>query len=447
MKKLIITLSIILSGALVSIAQVPEWVIDRPTSSTEYIGIGYAPISSEDYQQVAAQIALADIASQIALKVESNSLFQKIDLDGKSHEMLEEQILNTAQAWLEGHQLVDAYQSSDKYYVYYSLNKALHAKNAEKRRKQAIATGLDCLNKGLIEEANMNLAHAAALYIKGIEAVQPWAFMDLSTRIDGTLINVPIELYNACVNLYSGMAITTNVTNIEAQMYKAVSTPLAGCLSKNGLVVPNVTLQAVFVKGAGDITPAIATDYNGTSEFYISNITSKERVQDVRIEIAPSYFEHLPELYREIFITKSLPSAKITIALQQAPITAYFSVSFDHDLEGLENRISSILANNHFILTENQDEAECFIELSTKLDLGDVVTGGTYDLNTYYCSLILKIYDNRTQEVLLDYSVNNVKVLSPTTKSVADALNTCNREVLKRVNNELPNQIKKLQIY
>ncbi len=447
MKRLIITLSIILCGALATLAQAPQWVIDRPISSTEYIGIGYAPLSDPDHQQVATQLALADIASQIALKVESNSLFQKIDLDGKSHEILEEQILNSAQTWIEGHQLVDSYQSTDTYYVYYSLNKSVYAKNAEKRRKQAVSVGLDYLYKGQTEEANMNLSQAASMYIKGIEAVQPWAFMDLSTRIDGMQINVPIELYNACVNLYGGMSITTNVSNVEAQMYKAVAEPLAGCLSKNGLVVPNVPLQAVFVKGAGDITPAIATDYNGTSEFYVSNITSKEQVQDIRIEIAPEYFEQLPALYREIFLTKSLPSAKITLSLQEMPITAYFSVSFDHDLEGIETRISSILANNHFTFTENQDEAQCFIELSTKLDIGNVVTGGAYDLNTYYCSLFLKIYNNSTNEILLDYSVNNVKVLSPTTKSVADALNTCNREVFKRVNSELPKQIKKLRIY
>lgn len=49
------------------------------------------------------------------------------------------------------------------------------------------------------------LSQAAQLYGKGLEAVEPWAFMDLTTNAGGSSVNVPIELYNAYVNVFSGM--------------------------------------------------------------------------------------------------------------------------------------------------------------------------------------------------------------------------------------------------
>ena len=175
-------------------------------------------------------------------------------------------------------------------------------------------------------------------------------------------------------------------------------------------------------------------------------ITSKDDVQELRITIDDSFMSTLPKAYRQLLQNQTWPSAKITISLKSAPITAYLHVSEDHELEGCERQISSLLTNNYFSLSEDPDDAQCFVELSTKLDMGEVVTGGVYDLNTCYCTIVLKIYNNKTQQMLLNYSANQIKVLVPVNKSATASISMCVREVMKRVNRELPNQIKKLKI-
>ncbi len=445
MRKIIVGIFILLS-CMMTYAQTPSWITEHPVSSTAYIGIGFAPISDPDYIKKATQNALSDIVSQIAIKLENNSLLQRIDVDGHSREMLEDEIRNNAEAWIEGHELTDSYQTKSRYYVCYTLNKESYAKKAAIRRNQAIRTGMDYLQKGQKEELSMNLSQAAFLYIKGLESIEEWAFMDLTTTIDGRSVNIPIELYNACINLFSGMSITTNVKNVDGEEFKAITKPIAACLSKNGIVIPNFKIKASFIKGSGVITPAIETDYTGTAEFYVTNITSKDEVQELRFEIDESPFKSIPIAYQGLFFNQSLPSAKITITLKNSPISAYFSVSDNHDLTGIENSISSLLSNQHFSFTENPKTADCYIELSTKLDIGEVVTGGTNDLNTYYCSLRLKIYNNKNEELLLDYLVTDVKVLYPINKSVSESISTCIREMMKRVNKDLPTQIKKLKI-
>ena len=141
-----------------------------------------------------------------------------------------------------------------------------------------------------------------------------------------------------------------------------------------------------------------------------------------------------------------MPSAKVTIQLKASPVSAYLYINEDNDLEGIERYLSSFFTNNHFDVTPNPDTAQCFIDISSTMDMGPTVTGGSYDLNTCYCSLVIKIYNNQTEQLLLDYSVNRVKVLIPVHKSANESIAMGVREVMKRVNRELPNRLKKLNL-
>ncbi|WP_303179800.1 LPP20 family lipoprotein [uncultured Butyricimonas sp.] len=445
MRKIILSLLLSVYGVFQAGAQEPEWVNKRPTSPDMYIGIGMASLTETDYMKKATQNALLDIVSQIAIKLENNSFLHRVDVDGKSREMFEDKIHGSLAAWIEGQELKDTYQSGQKYYVYYVLDKNVYARKAEERRQQAIKTGMDYLQKGRAAEEAMNLTQAVQLYGKGLEAAEPWVFMDLTTDEGGRSVNVPVELYNAYMNVFSGMAITTNVVQVEGEAFKAVAEPIAGCLSKNGVVVPNVKLKASFVSGSGAVSPAIQTDHTGMAEFYVTNITSKEDVQELRVSIDESFTDALPAAYRRLLQNQTWPAAKVSILLKSAPITAYLYVN-DNDLEGCERHISSLLTNNYFTLSEDPDAPQCFVDLSTKMEMGETVTGGIYDLNACYCTLVLKIYNNKNQQMLLNYSVNRVKVLVPISKSAEETISMCVREVMKRVNRELPDRIKKLKI-
>ena len=429
-------------GIVQVMAQTPSWVSSHPVSDKEYVGIGMASLSDADYMKKATQNALADIASQIAIKLENNSFLHTVDVDGHSRDMFEDKIQSSLAAWLEGQELKETYQSESNYYVYYVLDKKVYARNSEVRKRQVLQTGLDYLQKGQEAESMMNLSQAVQLYGKGLEAVEAWVFMDLTSNG----VNVPSELYRAYINVFSNMAITTNVVQMEGEAFKAISSPIAGCLSKDGKVVPNVKLKAYFVTGGGAVSEPMETDHTGTAEFYVTNITSKESVQELRISIDDSFMQALPPTYRRLLQNQVWPSAKITITLKDLPVTAYLYINDEHDLDGIEKRINSLLTNNHFTISENSDASQCFIDLSTKLEMGSVVTGGMYDLNTCYCTLVLKFYNNKTEQLLLDYQVNQVKVLSPVHKSAEETLAMCIREVMKRVNRELPNHLKKLNL-
>ncbi len=426
-------------------AQKPKWIKERPISDKEYIGIGSAPLDDANHIEVAKLNAFSDITSQIATRVDATAFMHTVDVDGKSKQLFEEKITNTMSAWVEGIEIVDTYKENNRYYVYCTLNREAYKQNAEARRSEAISKGTDYLLKGRTAQEGMNLSQAILLYAKGLEAIEPWLFMDLTTDLNGSKIDVAAELYNAYISVFGGMAITTNVANINAETFKAVSTPIAACLSKDGEVVPNVKLVAKFISGEGTVTAPIETDYNGTSEFYITNITSNKKVQEVQISIDNSFIESLPESYRLLLEKQNLPVAKITISLANGAPKAYLYVDNQNDIKGIENEIKKIISADCFALTENVNDADFFVELSSWIENGGVV-GGASNSNANYCSIKLKIYDNKTQDIVLEYTIDNVKVLTPASKNNAAATLTCQKEMTKRIKRDLPKKLKSINL-
>ena len=61
----------------------PSWVDSRPVTGAYYVGIGVAPKSSPDPLESAKKNALNDLASEISVTVEGNSLLYT--LDSRSH--------------------------------------------------------------------------------------------------------------------------------------------------------------------------------------------------------------------------------------------------------------------------------------------------------------------------------------------------------------------------
>ena len=440
MKKFAFVLCV-LASAVSMYAQAPHWVTRRPAADGKYIGIGMAPISDPDCRNIAAANAMLDIASQISVKIESSSFMQTLDVDGRSRELFEEKVKSKMAANLSGQELKDSYQSASNYYVYYELDRKKYEKYIQEQKKKGTALGL---SKGRAAEASHGYVNAVKLYAKGLEAIEPYLYLDLAAKYEGRQIDLPTELYNACLGVFSGMELVQSVTEVGVEAFKPCGEPLAVCLSKGGEVLPNVAMKAAFTSGDGVLTADTKTDASGTAVFYVTNVTSKLPIQTVEVRIDESFLDDVPASYRELIDTSAWPGATFTLVLMSSNYTAYYMVE-RNDLEQCDRQVRAILVNNNFDLTEDT-AANLFITLSTTFDVGGTVAGELYDMNECFASLNLKIYDNLGQKELLNYNVPQVRVLVPANKSEQQASAMCVRELMKRVNVQLPQALKKLNI-
>lgn len=443
MKRSLLT-AVLIAVAATLYGQTPSWVRSRPVSEAKYTGIGMCPVSENDFQRKAMTNAMLEIATQISVNVESSSFMQTVDVDGRSKSLFEEKVKESVAANIEGQELKDSYNDGTHYYVYYELDKKAYWKQMETRRHRGISLGLDWYGKGQAAERLHNFSGAVQMYAKGLQAIEPYLYLGLVTDYAGRKFDVATELYNAYINVFAGMEFVQNTTEVGAEAFKPCGDPLTVCLMRNGDIMANVLLKGSFVSGDGEVTAPVKTDAEGLATFYISNVTSKQSIQTVEISVDDSFLSSLPKSYKILLQGVSFPTARFTVVLMNSNYTAYLMVE-NNDLEPCVKQVRSILANNYFEFTEDT-EANLFVTMSTTMDVGSTFRGELYDMNECLASLTLRVYDNIRQTQLLDYNVTQIKVLVPADKTEAQAKAMCSREVMKRVNAELPKMLKKMNV-
>ena len=443
MKKLLFSLCLLFS--LVNVyAKEPKWVSKRPFDDAKYIGIGVAPVSDPDCRNIAVTNAMLDIASQISVNIESNSFMQTLDVDGRSKELFEEKVQSKVAANISGQNLKGTYQSETHYYVYYELDKKKYQKFIEEQKAKGIEIGLDYYSKGRAAEASHSYLNAVKLYAKGLESIEPYLYLDLRTNYEGKQVDLPSELYSACIGVFSGFDLVQNLTELNVEAYKPCSEPLAVCLSKAGQVVPNITMKAAFTTGDGALTADTKTDVSGTAVFYITNVTSKLAVQTVEVRVDDSFIDELPDSYKSLIDKSVWPGATFTLVLVSPDYTAFY-VAERNDIDACDKQIRSILVNNNFDL-KTDTSADFYIALSTTYQTGGKVAGELYDMKECFASLNMRIFDNKTRTELMNYNIPQIRVLVPANNSEQQAKAVCARELMKRVNVQLPHELKKLNI-
>lgn len=423
---------------------IPLWLKERPMSISQYIGIGSVPLTVSNFREAARLAATNEIASQISVTVESNSFLKTVDLDGDAKQVYEQKIKESLSGFLAECEIVDTYQSADEFFVFCKLDKDAYQAYISEKRKKAVQQGLDFFVKGKDAEANGEISVALSLYGKGMESVEPYLSLNLDGMYSGRYVNVASELFTAATSLFSGMAITSNVSNLSVQGLKTVREPLAVCLSKNGVVLPNVLMCADFSSGAGDVTPSVKTDHTGTATFYVTNVTAKDDIQTINVSIDKSFINQFPAIYRSLVSTSQLPCLNITLAVTNAITTAYFDIG-TNDIPECERLVRGIFVNNYFEVVEDSN-ADLYIAYSTELKVGNEIDGEMYKLNECFCTLNIKIYNNKTQGLLSEYSVPNLRILVPVNKSSEQASSMCARELMKQFNNRLPLVLKNLKL-
>lgn len=443
MKRFILSLCLMLSLVALD-AKTPKWVTKRPVSDTKYIGIGMAPVSDPDYLNIAVTNAMLDIASQVNVNIESTSFMQTLDVDGRSRELFEEKVQSRVAANITGQVLKDTHQSETHYYVYYELDKKKYDQILADQKKKGTELGLDYYTKGREAEASHSYLNAVKLYAKGLEAIEPYLHLDLTAKYNGKQIDLPTELYSACIGVFSGFELVQNLTEINVEAFKPCPEPLAVCLSKAGAVIPNVTMKAAFTAGDGILTSETKTDVSGTAVFYVTNVTSKASIQTVEVRIDDSFLSDLPDSYKSLIDTSVWPGATFTLVLVSPDYTAFYFAE-RNDLDACEKQIRSILVNNNFDLKADSS-ADFYISLSTTYSEGGKVPGELYDMRECFASLNLKVYDNKTKTELLNYNLPQIRVLVAASDSQQQAKAVCARELMKRVNVQLPQALKQLNI-
>ena len=424
----------------------PDWVKQHPVSGLSYIGIGMAEISEGDYQQKAKQNALSDLVSEIQVVIAANSLLNTLEDDGNVKQTFAESIRTEARAEIENFRLVDSWRSDNEYWVYYELNKDDYAALVAARRQKAIRNGFDFWYKGHITLQQGDLMTAIELFSNGMEAIRPVLNQELFCSYEGKTINLATELYAALAGVFDGITIVLNPATVSVTPFQGIREPIAIGVYRNGNPLRNIRLKAEFVSGSGDLSSMSPTDESGVAALYVRNITSKQAQQEIGISLIDDVFSLFRKgSYAALFkqMLSFLPGATLTINTAQTQTSAYVR-SAQSDIEAVERTVKSLLNNHFFNVVASPSEADIIVTLDNKCRKGNTVPGELYNFIEFFSTLGIKIENNRTGQILLNYSINDERTLVPENKSASQGKNMAARELIKRLNREFARELKKI---
>lgn len=426
--------------AIACFSKEPAWLTNR-ANETAYMGVGSASMSMPLWEQKAEENALANLAQQISITIETNSFLATVEINNSDKEYFEQNTKISTKNLLEGYELVGTYKDkkTNTFFICYQLDKQTYLYNKQKKEREIANVGYGFLAEAQKALNDGDLFRSRTYYEKGLAVIEPWLFLDLRLTLEGQTIDVPNALYKGYISVFDGLQLVVEPQTIKINE-ETTGTDIRVHLTRYGVNVTDMPIVASFREGNGIISEKSKTDNTGVASFRLTAVNGKESVALIKFALAKEVLNGLGVSYRKFLSIQNWPEASCRIEVESSVKTAYLHNS-GCDLSTLLKQLTALLGNNHFILTPDPDEAEIFIDVKNTIDYAGVVAGEIYNLNESYVNLHMKFYDNKNQQLLYTYDVQQLRVLSPEKNSVEQTMAQCTRELMKRVQKELPKKL------
>lgn len=324
----------------------PSWVQSRPLSNGHYIGIGSANASLTPGEALrsAKERAAADLAGEIALRIESASLLETEERNGHVQEDFSSTISSRADERIAGFEVVDVWENASGCYVYYRLNKAQHAAARKARQEQAIATALDELKSGESDIAKGQVISALNHWGTGVLALEEfWNEVNKGIHKGETLTLEP-HLIRKMREALRNIELVPAVNRVTLHAENNFKFPLGVHATLNGLGVPSIPVKysyhnGTYIKKATEFTSSEGIlvalidgvaperpDENFTGSLDVTRLLKSAALKPVIVELvgdinAPTFRIPLDVVLPSVFIQAS-PSSGLAVQQHDAVIQA-----------------------------------------------------------------------------------------------------------------------------
>lgn len=391
--------------------EIPAWVNERPRVNNDYIGIASASKNqfAADAFGTAQKRALAELAAQIRVTIESTSILHTTQFQGVAGQNFSENIKSAATEDLEGYELVGRYENETEIWAYYRLNKATYQRILAERKAADLEIAGGHFESAIAAHEQGNIAMAIDGYVRCLEDLEThWGEINLWNASRGEIaldraaldgismlmgsIHVETEKDRVILSFedrYRGTFICQAI--LDEQPLSKI--PIAwrykrGTLPKSGEGQTNP---------AGEVTIELSQFEPGTGRSELNIELDLERLAP-RIAESPArgFFTHL-----------QVPSVSIPIEL--SPPTVYFSTTEKvrgkkRNEQLLRNAIAAGLSSQGVTWVERKNDADLILALES--DTRDGGSGSGFFTAFLNASVVLKTPSGTP---ILQQNLNDIK--------------------------------------
>jgi len=391
----------------------PTWVSARPVTGGYYVGIGLANKNRPDDQEAAKKNALNDLASEISVTVEGNSLLYTLDRRTTFDESFTSTIKTSSVELLEGFELVDTYENEAEYWTYYRLSKSEHARIKAERKANAIGIAIDLRSRAKASLAAGDLKGAFDQDLRALIAMKAyWGENDI-VELNGEQVPLVNALYGDLQLLSSGVTFSILPERCVLDYSNGFKREVViKARYTGGSALVQLPVVIAYPGSNGKVTELKNTDTDGnlrTTVQHVANDQNKAPEIVVRLNM-----DELIHTETDQALAKAL-GASLTQPEQRAAIDRVMPKVYMRAQEtnlgepvgdaGAASAIRQELTSNGFRFVDREADCDMLLDLTSATRQG----GESNGFFIAYLDLTYSIRDRRTKDVIHEGGQQGVK--------------------------------------
>jgi len=391
----------------------PEWVQQRPISSAYYVGIGVASKakSPTDFASIAKNNALNDLASEIEVKINANSVLYNLEQNSKYREDYLATTRLKSELKLENFEAVDSWQNQENYYIYYRLSKADYEATMAKRRTEASNKAVNFITNGDAAQNNQEYSLALNNYIQALLVVKDFAGDAIEIQINDKSDYLSTLLNNRISNILTDIELTIAEDVLKFNFVKREEPAGFYVTSGLGKMLKSIPLE---IKQTNTFSQKVQTNSNNIGFVSVSSTDLKISKPTGNLEVKVLVEEMLSEnLKKDVLVKSYLKNFK---SLSQ---TIGYQIDYPSlFIESAEGNYGQIMGTNFFKnalsqgatemgfpVTSNKSAAEVWVKIEADTQEGSV----NFDLYTALLNGKASFYKANSESVLYTYPITKQK--------------------------------------
>lgn len=374
----------------------PSWVTNRPLDNSKYIGIAGVKKNQYpgNYSEMATKMALNEMSGQIKVVISSNSMLYTFeDASGQVTDEYKEFIQTTTDEVFENYTLIDSWEDSNEYWVWYELSKAQYETDKQKRIQNASVESLETIEQGDKLLATGNYSDALSYYLEAIDPIKSYIGEQIQVDIDGESVYLGQYILNKIQAVNEQFKLIP--LQEEAKLYwgeNLSDTPLTFQLLANKNPVSGFPVELSYTEGRLS-RKWTDSDALGVVNVGLSKVKSTAPNQQINAQLDFAKFynqthesdEVLNYLLNKLVVVKS--SMRLKVRAPQYKVEYRGDVLNATDKENINSSLDVFLGQKGMMVT--QANADVIL----KLTITKATYGKSYDFESCILSGDLSVHD------------------------------------------------------
>lgn len=359
----------------------PTWVDQRPINSAYYIGIGSSSKTSQplDYQAIAKKNAMADLTSEIKVRVQGSTFLNSLEVNKNFSEEFMSNITTTSDEKIEDFEVAGVYETKTDFWIYYRLSKAEYQSQKMRAKQSAMSMANDYYVRGQEAESRNDLRVAIDQYFHGLFALREYWDEENAFLTEKGSVYLDHELYSRIQSIVTGIQLSApERVDVNAQNnFKAKVSVQA---MYQGRPVSGVVVNYRYPREKFSRVKTVATDATGIVSIDVENIDTAAPNKSLSLEVdVESWLPNDLDVYTEKGLMKSVTTDKKVVPINFTTPTFFIKSSekmYGSPMDAqLLKKAQAVLIAKGLRIAASEKTADYIMELKAETTNGQATQG------------------------------------------------------------------------